>query len=259
MIYSYEIELEYAAVEKFLLDHYQVDISENEKRKELIKNEIVLLQSLKIWQKNLQTEFFGNCNLNMYFQEMVSNSVHTIALSTLNMVLPSFIMLRKTLEFMMTVLYYSEHPVELYKKEQESGKAFTLKEIKEYIISYPFAMKYKISSKAIRKLAEELITDWSKQYEELSNFVHSSHSKYFQSKNQLNDFEILEDVLTIEKNLDLLLAQIARITGIFNSLYIIFYFSKYISFNNQEKSMIRKAIDSEYGYKKKIVELFREI
>jgi len=65
--------------------------------------------------------------------------------------------------------------------------------------------------------------------------------------------------LTIEENLDLLLAQIVRITGIFNSLYIIFYFSKYISFNNQEKSMIRKAINSKYGYKKKIIELFREI
>lgn len=47
---------------------------------------------------------------------MLSNAVHIILLGNIDMKIPALIMLRRTQELILTFIFYSEHPVELFKK-----------------------------------------------------------------------------------------------------------------------------------------------
>ena len=71
------------------------------------------------------------------------------------MKIPALIMLRRTQELILTYLFYSEHPVELFKKEMDDNSRIVsgFYELKDYIKNYPYSMKYKVEDAKAQELA----------------------------------------------------------------------------------------------------------
>ena len=84
--------------------------------------------------------------------------------------------------------------------------------------------------------------------------MHGTNTQYFQGVENLNSFRFEK------RDVNFLCKQIKKLTSIGNSLFIIFYFEEYVAFDeNTEKSLIRKSIENEFNYKKRIVEILNEI
>lgn len=256
LVYDYQLENEFNAVDAFLKDKYGVNIKQKEQLVSFVKSCLFSLLSFKIWKVHLNEHFSKTPKIEMYFQELISNICHIMVLGAIDMRIPSLVMLRRTQEIILTYLFYSEHPVEMYKKELDDSvrniAGFT--ELKDYIKNYPFSMKYNVKDQDVQVLVSDLINDWSLQYKELSNFVHGTNTLYFQGIENLNSFRFEK------KNINFLSKQIKRLTSIGNTLFIIFYFQEYVNFDeNTEKSLIRNSIENEYNYKSRIVEVLKEI
>ena len=114
--FGYELEEEFNAVTQFINDKYGIIIKSKEQL--------------------------------VYFQEMLSNAVHIILLGNIDMKIPALIMLRRTQELILTFIFYSEHPVELFKKEMDDNSRTVsgFNELKDYIKNYPYSMKYILQS-----------------------------------------------------------------------------------------------------------------
>ena len=172
------------------------------------------------------------------------------------MKIPALIMLRRTQELILTFIYYSEHPVELYKKEMNdnSRTISSFNELKDYVKNYPYSMKYNVEDEKIQKIVSRVISDWTIQYRELSNFVHGTNSKFFQCTKYVDEFKF------VKSDVNFLTKQVRILSSIVNTLLIIFYFQDYIKFDEHtEKNLIRNAISNDLKYKKKVVEVLEEI
>ena len=188
--------------------------------------------------------------------DAMKHAVHIILLGNIDMKIPALIMLRRTQELILTFIFYSEHPVELFKKEMDDNSRTVsgFNELKDYIKNYPYSMKYNIDDAEVQEIASKVIEDWTRQYKELSNFVHGTNSNFFQKTEYLDEFKF------IKKDVNFLTKQVEVLSSIVNTLLIIFYFEEYIKFDETtEKSLIRSAISNNMEYKKKIVEVLKEI
>lgn len=258
MNYTFDhiLNKEFKSVYKFLKEKYNISILQESIIADFINDNIIFLLSLKIWQKNLKNLYLEKNNYILYFQEMVSNILHTMILVPLEMNIPTLFTIRRTQELLLKFLYYYEHPIEFYKKEidHKSKNIKNINELKDYIQTYPFSKKYKINDFEIKSFLISIMDDWNKQYQDLSNFVHASNSKYFQSVNYLNDFKIKKD------DIKFIHEHLKRLSSISNTLFILFYFKNYINFEEyNEKSIIRSAIDNKLNYKIKIIDILKEI
>ena len=129
-----------------------------------------------------------------------------------------------------------------------------INELKDYIKNYPYSMKYNVEDAKVQEIVSNVIDDWTMQYRNLSNFVHGTNSKFFQSAEYIDEFKF------VKKDVNFLTKQVDILSSIVNTLLIIFYFQEYIKFDeNTEKSLIRSAISNDLGYKKKVVEVLEEI
>ena len=106
----------------------------------------------------------------------------------------------------------------------------------------------------MNELVSKIIDDWTKQYKDLSNFVHGTNSEYFAMVTYMDEFKF------IKSDVNYLIKQIKMTSTIVNTLLIVFYFDNYVSMDEaSQKSIIRSAISNERTYKKDIVEIFKEI
>lgn len=255
-VYDYQIENEFNAVETFLREKYGVNIKAKEQLASFTQACLFSLLSFKIWKKRLCEHFSKTPKIDMYFQEMISNIIHIMILGALDMKIPALVMLRRTQEIILKYLFYSEHPVEMYKKEADDSirNMAGFDELKDYIKNYPFSMKYRIKDQDIQPLVSDIISNWANQYKELSNYVHGTNTQYFQGVENLNGFRFEK------KDVNFLCKEIKKLTSIGNSLFIIFYFEEYVAFDeNTEKSLIRKSIENQFNYKDRIVKILNEI
>lgn len=240
----------------FISKEYNIAIEENKDLIDLTKASLTLLISLKIWDKHITDNdkiFFG---AKYYFKEIISNINHAIILFILGLKIPCIIMLRRSQENILTFIYYSEHPIEFYKKEIDGhSKNFNgFKELKDYITSYPFDCKYLVSNQVVQKVCSEVLEIWTEQYQELSNFVHGSNTKYFEK------MEFLDELLIEKEKINYLYKNIEKLSSVLNSLLIIFFYDLYEKFDDElEKSPIRRAIKNEYNFKSKITDIFKAI
>lgn len=251
---THEFDKEFAAITQFVKDKYGIEIQANKELNDFTQKSLLFMMTIRIWQKHLSHIFKSVPMIEMYFQEMLSNAVHIILLANIEMKIPTLIMMRRTQELILKYLYYSEHLIEFYKKEMdESSKTVNgFPELKEYIKSYPFSLKYNVDNKKMQELVTSIINDWTKQYKDLSNYVHGSNSNFFQGAQYIDDFKFEKD------DFDFLTKQIEILLSIVNTLLIIFYFENYIHFDeNTEKSLIRDAISAVN--KRKVVEILNEI
>lgn len=255
-IFGYELEEEFNAITEFVEKKYGFTIKSKEQSINFTKKALTFMLTIKVWKKHMFSSFQKVPKIEMYFQEMLSNAIHIILLGNIDMKIPALIMLRRTQELILKYLYYSEHPVELYKKEMDDNSRTVngFSELKDYIKKYPFSMKYNVEDAKVQDFVSQIIDDWTKQYKELSNYVHGTNSNFFQKAEYIDEFKFVkEDIIFLAKQVELL-------SSIMNTLLIIFYFQEYTKFDeNTEKSLIRSAISNHLGYKKKVVEILQEI
>lgn len=253
---NHELEVEFNNIDKFISEKYKVNIKTKEQLVNYVQISLVFLQSLKIWDSYLDKQCNIFNGIDRYFKEMISNMIHVIILGTIDLKVPALVMLRRTQEIILTYLYYSEHPVEYYKKENDDNvrNINGFNELKEYIKHYPFFTKYNIEEKVLKELVSRIIDDWTKQYKDLSNYVHGTNSDYFQMISYMDEFKF------IKSDVNYLIKQVKMVSTIVNMLLIIFHFDIYLSMDDvSQKSIIRRAIGNERNYKKDIIEIFREI
>ena len=253
---NHELEVEFNNIDKFISQKYKVDIKRKEQLVKYVETSLVFLQSLKIWDSYLSKQYNMVDGIDCYFKEMISNMIHVIILGTIDLKVPALVMLRRTQEIILTYLYYSEHPIEYYKKESDDTKRNIngFNELKEYIKQYPFFVKHNIDEDKLKELVSKIIDDWTKQYKDLSNYVHGTNSSYFQMISYMDEFKF------IKSDANYLNKQVKMTSTIVNTLLIVFYFDIYVSMDDtSQKSTIRKAISNERTYKEDIIEIFREI
>ena len=250
-----EIKDEYENFCAFMLNKYRINIDENQDKLDYVQVSLYLVNALKIWSKNIE-----NCSVifkdsKCYFNEIISNIISSVTLSLLDLRIPALIMLRRSLENILTFIYYIEHPIEFYKKElDEASKNFNgFKALKDYIISYPFKCKNEnIDNQQVRMLCKDILDRWTEQYKELSNYVHGSNSNYLDNKEYFDEMKDV-DIKIILKNTE-------KLGSIINALLIVFFFNIYTNFKDeQEKSIIRNCIKNEFEFKEKLTIIFNEI
>lgn len=254
--FNHELEIEFNNIDKFISEKYKVNIRKKEQSVNYVKTSLVFLKSLKIWDSYLDEQYNKVKGIDNYFKEMISNIIHVIILGTIDLKVPALIMLRRTQEIILTYLYYSEHPVEYYNKEKDDNirNISGFNELKEYIKQYPFFMKYSANEKILKELVSKILDDWSKQYRDLSHYVHGTNSNYFQMISYIDEFKF------IKKDVNYLTKQVKMTSTVVNMLLIIFYFDIYVTMDDvSEKNIIRGAISDERNYKSEIIEIFREI
>ncbi len=248
----------------FLQKKYNIIITEDAYFNDFININLLELTSIKIWSKNLYDgDSFG---AEQYLNEIISNLNQLIILALLGLKIPSFMLIRRSLENLLMFLYFKDHRIEFAKREQnrndiKKGKnqeyridRNSISELKEYVAYFPFTAIYpEIEKNKLDDLLNSMIQLWDKQYSDLSNFVHGTSSRYLELKNYLDDINPDEDSLnyvsTYNKNY----------CSLVNSFLILFYFDKFKNFENKEKSIIRNAIDSETKFKQKMTDVFGEI
>ena len=253
---NHAIAEEFNEIDVFLSKKYGVHIKQKEQLVDFTISALHLVLSVKIWQKHLTPAFEKNPGIEMYFQEMLSNSIHIVVLGNIDMKIPAIVMLRRTLEQILSYLYYSEHPIELYKKEIDDNERILLgfKELKDYLKSYPFSIKYNIDECMMQQFMGRILNDWTQQYKELSNYVHGTNSSFFQSAEYVDEFKF------VKKDVSFLTKQVNTVSSIINALLMIFYFDSYIAFDeNTEKKILRYSISNTLQYKNKIVEILKEV
>lgn len=255
-IIGYELEEEFNAICDFVSNKYGIIIKAKEQLVNFTKKSLTFMMTIKIWKKHLNSFFKKTPKIEIYFQEMLSNATHIIILGNIDMKIPALIMLRRTQELILTFLFYSEHPVELFKKEMKDSPRIIngFNELKDYIKNYPFSMKYKVNETKIQGLISEVIDIWTRQYRELSNYVHGTNSNFFQKAQYVDEFKF------VKKDVVFLTKQVEILSSVINTLLICFYFQEYVYFDeNTEKLIIRNAILNDFRFKKEIVDTLKEI
>ncbi|MBS6062929.1 hypothetical protein [Criibacterium bergeronii] len=253
---DYILHTEFEIINKFLRKKYNRSLLENKHLIEFTESCILLLLSLKFWEKKLEETYKDKADTIKYIQEMISDLLNIMILTPLEMKIPALFLIRRLQELSLKYIYFFDHQIECIKKEEdENYKTIkNLQEIKEYIKNYPFSNKYNIDKSKLENLITNIIKNWDNSYKEMSNYVHASNTSYFDKVNYLNDFKFEDkDIIFINNH-------IKNISSVVNSLFIIFHFKDYVRFADYpEKCMIRSSIESELNYKKKIIDIFKEI
>lgn len=243
-------------VSLYLQDRFNVQIDDLPNFKEFADSSLKSILSIKIWKKYLKENNTVLQGPDQYVDEIISNLNQVLVMGVLGFKIPSYIMLRRSLENTMSFLYYKDHSIEFFLKEYEPTKKNFLRisELEKYIVDYPFYVQYETHKcKKIKILLKRVIDVWSKQYKDLSNFVHGTNSKYL----ELNNY--LDDISSENSTLMTLTEYIQSLSSMVNTLNIIFFFNIYKKFDEDEKSLIRWSISCGIGFKRDLIEIFGEV
>ena len=164
--FGYELEEEFNAITRFVEEKYGIIIKSREQSVDFTKKALTFMMTIKVWKKHMTPTFRKAPKTEMYFQEMLSNAVHIILLGNIDMKIPALVMLRRTQELILTYLFYSEHPVELFKKEMNDNSRTVsgFNELKDYTKLHfkdeeEYMEKIGYEGLAAQKLAHESFVD----------------------------------------------------------------------------------------------------
>jgi hypothetical protein len=231
----------------YIRDHHNIELKDLPDFDDYLDIAIKNIISLKIWSNYLKKSGAIPYGPMYYFDEIASNLNQILILGIVGYRIPSYIMLRRSQENYLMFLYYIDHPIEFYKKEENmiNRDFLRLKSLKEYIVEYPFDAKYEIEDLSThKKLMKKVVESWSNQYTVLSNFVHGSSKDYFDLKTYLDDINSNNEILiSLKKELQIF-------GSILNTTNILFFLKIYNEFDEREKSLIRLSISSDEDFKK---------
>ena len=165
---------------------------------------------------------------------------------------PACIMVRRSLENIISFLYYKDHPIEYFRKE--SGTLLTrIKDLQEYLIKYPSELIYsEIDDDRFKDLLKKIIKKWDEIYRELSNYVHGSRKEYLDLKTYIEDISPRDEILLY------LIPLVEKVGDITNGLLIAFFFNIYLSMDETKKSLIRLSI-RDNDIKTDIIDVFGSV
>lgn len=224
------------------------DFHNHEDINKYLEESIKAILSVKTWIKHFEGNEIFPKGVAEYIKEIVSNLNQVTILGILGFKSPSYAMLRRSLENILVFLYYKDHPVEFFKKNISEGSLHRLKDLKEYIKSYPFELIYshyeeskdkKDKIEVSKKFVRKTILVWEQEYSELSKYIHASNPKY------LDLINYIDEIHPSSTDLETLSDRIKKLNSIVNSLLIIFFPIQYQRlFNDTEKSLIRISIEN---------------
>jgi hypothetical protein len=211
--------------------------------------------SLKIWKDALIEETPDGPN--QYLDEIISNFNQLIILGAIGFQTPSNMLIRRSIENLISYIYYKDHIIEFHKKEFEKDKKKNynkMSDLHDYVKDYPFIVLYgPEKSEKISKFLKQVMDFWWKQYSELSNYVHGTTSKYLELKDYLDDIKPNNEVI------NLLSKNVSNFSSLTNTILVLFFFQFYKELEKSKKSIIRTAIIEEHGFKKELTDIFNEI
>jgi hypothetical protein len=244
-----------AYVQEFFGEKFNIDIKGVENSNVVLEALIINITALKTWSLNLRDVVPNNSAY--YLNEIVSNLNHAVLLCILGLKIPSYTMIRRSQENLLSFIYYKDHPVEFEKKELDfikKNQMLKIDELRDYIESYPFQIHYSdLNLQELKKFVKQLSEDWKTQYQDLSHYVHGTNSKY------LELMEFLEQINLSKEFMTSMAGHIHRFSSVVNSLFIVFFFNKYKSFDQHEKQLIRWSITNDFGYKEQIRHVFKDL
>jgi hypothetical protein len=246
---------EYKIFKELLLENYNVEVDDPQIEK-LCKNCLNIIASLNIWKAHLDDSDDVISESLEYYDEIISNLIHVAILFVMRLKVPAVMMLRRSRENLLNFIYYSEHRVEFYKKEYDDNrKNFNgFKDLKDYLVQYPFNVKYNISNQIVSNLVKDSLLDWSEQYKRLSHFVHGSNTKY------MENVKNFDGIITESKELEFMIKELDIFLEVLNTLFVVFYFNEYRNLDeHDEKPFIRNSFFSTKDYKRRLKDMFKEI
>jgi len=248
------IEEQTRIVKKYLENTFRIPVAELSKIDTFLEIFLKNILSLKIWTNEVQNNRNSNIFLNslIYLEEAISNLNQALILGIIGFRIPACVMMRRSLENMVSFLYYKDHPVEYFRKEL--GTLSTrIKDLQDYLIKYPSELIYsRVDEDRFKDLLRELIEKWKEIYRELSNYTHGSRKEYLDLKTYIEDISPRDETL-------ISLAPLAEKVGdITNSLLITFFFTAYQSMDETKKSLIRLSI-KDNAIKTNIINAFGSV
>jgi hypothetical protein len=178
-----QLKEEHDFVISYITQYFKMDLESYSELDSFIYASLKSIISLKIWSQYLNENEKIPVGLDQYFNELISNLNHVLLMGIIGYRTPSFIMIRRSLENYLIFLYYKDHPIEFYKREQNLIKRefLNIDFLRKYIEEYPFDIKYEIDDTlSYTKLTKDVMKKWFEQYQTLSNFVHGTNAKYLE-------------------------------------------------------------------------------
>ena len=232
------IEEQTKIVKKYLKSTFRTPVAKLSKIDTFLEILLKNILSLKIWTDELQNSKNRNIFLNslIYLEEAISNLNQALILGIMGFRIPACVMMRRSLENMISFLYYKDHPVEYFRKEL--GTLSTrMKDLQDYLIKYPYELIYsRVDEDRFKDLIRELIKKWNEIYRELSNYTHGSRKEYLELKTYI------EDISPRDESLISLIPLAEKVGDITNGLLITFFFAVYLLMDEPKKSLIRLSI-----------------
>jgi hypothetical protein len=242
-------------IKSHLNTKYHIKLADSKEINNYLDIDLRGIIALKIWEDELKTKVSEGPL--QYLNEIISNFNQITILGAMGFKIPSYMLMRRSIENLISFLYYKDHPIEFSKKEfdSESKRKFSsVREFREYLDEYPFYVQYKgYDQGKINILKNQLINSWMAQYSELSNYVHGTNSRYL----ELNDY--LDEINPNDTLLASLGKSIQKFNSLLNTFFILFYYFNYKQLENSKKSIIKTAIDGNIEYKRELIEIFDEI
>ena len=160
-------------VKEYLENTFKMPIPNLLKINDFLDIELKNILSIKVWVDKLRDNNIFLSPL-IYLEEVISNLNQALILGIIGFRVPACVMMRRSLENIISFLYYKDHPVEYFRKE--SGTLLTkIKDLQEYFKKYPSELAPSvIDDNKFKELLKRLISKWDETYRDLSNYVHGS-------------------------------------------------------------------------------------
>lgn len=212
------------------------------------------ITSIKIWDAQLKASGKVAVGPASYLSEISSNLNQVVIMGILGLGVPSYTMLRRSLENILTFLYYKDHPIEFFLKDNnDKEKKLQMETLKQYIKEYPFEIQLnQYNVVKIKDLVNKLISLYNTDYVQLSNYVHGKNLRYLEFYNYLDDLKPNDALLTSLVHL------LNNLSAIINVLNIVFFFDIYKQFEESKKEIIRLSISNKGHYKQSLLAIFGE-
>jgi len=251
---DYSISPKKRAVRKFLQTNYHLNTNSLSNLDSFLDYSIQGIIAIKIWKNKLQNS--SSMKHDIYLDEIISNLNQVIILSSLGFTIPSAFLIRRSYENLLAYLFYKDHPIEYFIKENEDSSKFKKSvEFEIYFKEFPFQFYYpRVDLEQCKNLLSELFRDKGDQYSELSNYVHGHNENY------LELISLLDEISPDNEALEKITKFICEFFTFSNSILILFSFNQYHLCNPEDKQIIRLSIHGgNRRYKDKIRRLFGEI
>jgi hypothetical protein len=237
-------------VEKMLAD-YPIEIESLPSFDEFIETCLYGVISIKIWDEKLTTNESTSFGPIKYLQEIISNLNQVIILSALGFKVPTYVLLRRSLENIFAFLYYKDHPIEYYHRDVNLKRSLNRDHLIKYLKEYPFEIENEqLNLSKINGLMNKIINIEKDTYEELSYYVHATSSQHLELQCYLDELKPNDDFLKE------ITPHIENINTIVNTFNILFFHKVYFDLKEEEKEVIRFAISNNGHIKKQIQKIY---